>query len=374
MLGRGVLSRLHCLTQQETPTLTLYLDIDQNKMSNRNRGYMVQAEALLKDLMTRHGKIGGLEQAAASAMAEVEGITMEGRSAVVVIHPETALKEVHQARVHLPASAHWRRGAFLRPVVEAMDEYECYGVVLTDSKKARIFTVHLGEVEEHDGLFSGADGRSRALGSDQMRSQKRHDRRHEEVVTNHAKRAIDALHDLSLAKPFDRLIVAGPTKAASQLVRLLPRRLRGKLVETISMAVTAPAGEVLAGILEVQMRMERQQEEALVEGLVAELYDGGKAVAGIVPVIDAANDGRVWKLVYGKDLVLHGGECRDCGILADEAAGSCPRCGADLQAVPALVDRVSQKVLEAGGDVEMVDGDGKIRLEEEGPIAALLRY
>ena len=63
MLGRGVLSRLHCLTQLESPTLTVYLDIDQNTMSNRNGGYIVQAEALMKDLKTRYGAYEGLEEA-----------------------------------------------------------------------------------------------------------------------------------------------------------------------------------------------------------------------------------------------------------------------------------------------------------------------
>ena len=65
MLGRGVLSRLHTLTQQETFTLTLYLDIDQNKQSNRNRGYVVQAEALIKDLKARHPEDESLAAAAA---------------------------------------------------------------------------------------------------------------------------------------------------------------------------------------------------------------------------------------------------------------------------------------------------------------------
>ena len=56
MLGRGVLSSLHTLTQQKTYTLTLYLDIDQNKQSNRKRGVLVQAEALLKDLKSRSSR------------------------------------------------------------------------------------------------------------------------------------------------------------------------------------------------------------------------------------------------------------------------------------------------------------------------------
>ena len=47
MLGRGVLGTLYTLSQQRIYTLTLYLDIDQNKQSNRRRGYVVQGEALI---------------------------------------------------------------------------------------------------------------------------------------------------------------------------------------------------------------------------------------------------------------------------------------------------------------------------------------
>ena len=54
MLGRGVLSRLHTLTSEEGLTLTMYVDIDQNKQANRKRGFAVQAEALLKSLKASH--------------------------------------------------------------------------------------------------------------------------------------------------------------------------------------------------------------------------------------------------------------------------------------------------------------------------------
>ena len=48
MLDRGVLSRLFVLTAKDSFTLTLYVDIDQNKQANRRRGFKVQAEALVK--------------------------------------------------------------------------------------------------------------------------------------------------------------------------------------------------------------------------------------------------------------------------------------------------------------------------------------
>jgi hypothetical protein len=354
--------------------LTLYLDIDQNKQSNRKRGYVVQAEALLKDLRSRHGRSQRLEAAATHAIDLVRSMRPKGKAALIVVHPETELREIHQIELPFAASAHWRKGAFLRPVVEAMDEHERYGVVLSDNKRARLFTVSMGELTEHEDLFSDTSQRTRALGPDQMRSQKRRDRRHEEEIASHAKKVIDALHDLALRTPFDRLIVAGPPKATGQLVRLLPKRLRGKLVETVSMGVGASRKEVLSKILAVQKRMERELESVLVDGVLAELHDGGKAVAEFASVLDAVNQGRVWKLVYAKGLKKEGGECKDCGAYSPHSVGPCVYCGGDLTRLAHSLDRLSQSVMEMGGQVEVVDGPAADKLKPQGSIAALLRF
>jgi len=238
MLGRGVLSRLHTLTQQETFTLTLYLDIDQNIQANRKRGFVVQAEALLKDLKAKHGPDRRLAEANRRALALVRKLRPKGKSALVVVNTTAKLAELIEIGLPFAASAHWRKGAFLRPVVEAMDENELYGVVLSSTTRARLFTVNMGEITEHQDLISDTTARSKALGTDQWRSQGRREKRHDEEVAAHTKRVIDALHDLSLQQPFDRLIVAGTKKATAQLERLLPRRMQGKLVRTVTMPVT----------------------------------------------------------------------------------------------------------------------------------------
>ncbi len=374
MLDRGVLSRLYVLTEQDSFTLTMYLDIDQNRQSNRNRGHLVQAEALLKDLGTKHGKDDQLARASATALELVSAIDPKGRTVLVVVHPATELAEIHQIKLSLPVSVHWRRGTFLRPVVEAMDENERYGVVLTDKQRARLFTLYMGELTEHSDLFSDTTKRTRATGTDQWRAQKRHQRHHEREVALHAKSVVDALRDLALRSPFDRLIVAGPIQAASQVARLLPRRLHGKLIETVSMAINATAQEVHEGIEEIRERMERQQESALVDGLVAELHDGGKALAGAKGVVDAVNQGRVWKLFYAREYAAQGGECRGCGRYSEDSAGACPVCDDKLQSIPDFVNRLSQEVLELGGQVEVVAGRAAVKLQPHGSVAALLRY
>jgi hypothetical protein len=374
MLGRGVLSRLHTLTQQETFTLTLYLDIDQNKPANRKRGFVVQAEALLKDLKATHGPDRQLAVASRRALELVKKLRPKGRAAVVVVNTPTKLAEINELGLSFAASAHWRTGAFLRPIVEAMDENERYGVVLTSTTRARLFTSFMGEITEHEDLISDTTSRSKALGTDQWRSQGKREKRHDEEVALHAKKVIDALHDLALRGPFDRLIVAGTKKATAQLVRLLPRRLQGKLVRTITMPVTASSKEVLEGILKLQLTMEREQESKLIEGLEAELHDGGKAVAGFAPVLDAINQGRVWKLLYDKKLKVKGGECGECGSYSPETKGPCPYCGSKVKAVAQTLDRLSQTVFEMGGKVEVIDGPAAKRLGKHDSIAALLRY
>ena len=123
MLGRGVLSRLHTLTQEEGLTLTLYLDIDQTKPANRRRKFVVQAEALLKNLKAEIGPDRKLADSMRRALDVVRKMRPKDTSALIVVHLGTKTVEGFQLKVPLATSAHWRQGAFLRPIVEAMDEH-----------------------------------------------------------------------------------------------------------------------------------------------------------------------------------------------------------------------------------------------------------
>ena len=102
MLGRGVLSTLYTLSQQRTYTLTMYLDIDQNKQSNRRRGYVVQAEALLKGLKSQQARSDRLDTACRQALTLVRTFKPKGKAALIVIHPETKLRELVQVELPFP--------------------------------------------------------------------------------------------------------------------------------------------------------------------------------------------------------------------------------------------------------------------------------
>jgi peptide subunit release factor 1 (eRF1) len=81
----------------------------------------------------------------------------------------------------------------------------------------------------------------------------------------------------------------------------------------------------------------------------------------------------VWKLVYVRGLSVEGQECGECGGLFTMAEEKCPQCGNTLHHVKAFVDRLSHRVIEAGGSVEVVSGPAAETLRQVGDIAAILR-
>jgi peptide subunit release factor 1 (eRF1) len=153
----------------------------------------------------------------------------------------------------------------------------------------------------------------------------------------------------------------------------LPKRLQGRLVEVLPIPVTASHEEILRRTAEVQERLERVAELEVVRDLLREVRKGGKGVAGLPATLEAVNEKRVWKLVYLRGAQFEGQECSACHGLFTPAEESCPHCGNTLHPVKDFINRISHRVLDAGGSVEVVSGPAAEALTQVADIAALLR-
>jgi peptide chain release factor subunit 1 len=373
MIRHRDIEQLQELSQAPGKTLTLYLDVDQTNAANRRR----QFETHLKDLLRQLRAANPDDEELVAVIPEVEDIVKRveptGRTLVLARHRGLGVTFRKVLRIPLPSGAYWGVGAFLRPLVEALDEHERFGIVIVDQKRARLATVFLGEVEEHRDLISAVPPRPDAPTSDKLRSQPRMERRHDESVSNHVRMVASEMARILDQLEVDRLIIAGSVEVASELARQLPKRLRGKLVELLPLPVTASTEEILARTAEVQARLERAEELQVVRDLLKEVRKGGRAVAGLSATLDAVNQGRVWKLVYLHGLKLEGGSCADCQVLVPPADQRCPLCGKAVAREEHLVDRMSRAVLERGGHVEMVDGPAAEALRQVAEVAAILR-
>ncbi len=372
MIRHRDVDQLQQLSQAPGKTLTVYLDVDQTNPANRKRQFETRLKDMLRQLRGEHPD----DEQLAATSEEVEDILKRidptGKTLVLVRHRQLGVTFRKPVKVALSPGAFWGSGAFMRPLLEALDEHERFGIVLADRKRARLFTVFMGDIEEHKDLISELGPRPDSPSQDKQLSQPRMARHHDEAVTSHLKRVATEIGRVLEQLEVDRLIIGGSVAAASELARLLPKRSRGRLVEVLPIPVTATNEEILARAGEVQARLERAEELEIVRDLLKEVRKGGRAVAGLGPTLGALNEGRVWKLVYLQGLHIEGGYCESCNMLFDPADERCPLCGKALEREPRMLDRMSKAVLDQGGHVEPVDGPAAEALRQVAEVAAFL--
>ncbi|RMF87196.1 MAG: hypothetical protein D6736_13350 [Nitrospinota bacterium] len=378
MITREDLERLHAYeVKPDSPVLSLYLTVDRSQMRNARH----QMETILKQLL--RSIEGELEEREKEAFREDAGRVeaflseYEPQAPSLVIFCD-ASEDFFWARalsIPLRNLARWDTLVYLRPLLEALDEYERFGVVLTDKTRSRLFTVFLGEIREEREAFAPARVRHiKTTGTDHIWSQKRIQRQSETHALWHLKQVAGELDRLTNRYAFDRLILAGPVEATSELYRLLPKRLRSRVAGTLSLPVEATPQEVLAEALKVEQAVERSAEITLVEELLTAAAKQDRATQGVVPTLQALQEGRIWQLVYAHDLALRGAVCTHCTALLPQGEEACPYCGQQLEVVEDLVERMVARVLEQGGRVEEVHGIAAQNLQKAGGIGAFLRF
>lgn len=356
----------------ESPVLSVYLDVDQSQPASRNRHF----EAALKT------RLRGLEQQlveserdlfradAARVQRFVADYTPRARTLVLFADDSAHLLWSGEVQLSLPADARWEATPYLRPLLEALDEHQRYGIVLADKERARIFTVFLGEIEEEREAFAAWEIRhKKSSGSDHQRSDMHFQRQDDLHARWNLRHVAELMEQVARERAFDRLVLAGPVEATGELGRLLPHPLRERVIGTLRMQIDAPVGDVLRQTLEIAERAERQAENAL----VTQLFDRG--AVGLEATLAALQQGRLMILVHADGVSARGRECPRChALFADGAESGCAYCGEHLRSLDDLIGRAAARAGEVGGRVEQVRGEAADRLQDVGGIGALLRF
>ncbi len=361
-----------------SPILSLYLDVDLSRSVNRGRGILVAARAqlaALRDDLDSDPLASQLDGDVRLVESFLAGYTPAGKSLVLFCDASHDLLWHRTLPVPLPPEARYRPDAYLRPLLETLDEHERYGVVLLDRQQAGLFTVFLGEIEEHREAFAPLDVRStRTTGTDHLFSEKRFHRRADEHAHLHIKNVASLLRRQQHAIGFDRLVIAGPVEATAELQRLLPRPLLDRVVATLKLPVDTRAPDLLREVARLEEERESRRETALVEELVAAARQGHQAVLGLEASLQALRQGRLLRLVYAADGPIEGGICSGCGTLALRTEGTCDFCEAPLARVRDLIGRMARLVSDTGGRLDRVRGAAADRLRQAGGPGGFLRF
>lgn len=266
---------------------------------------------------------------------------------------------------------HWDARPHLDELRAILDDYERAAIVLFDARRARLFTVYLGQLDEHLTITDQVP-RKQKTGGWAALSQSRYAHHRENQVLEHARHTVAALVSMLRSHPFDRLFIGGPDEALSILKHQLPKPLRDRLDGTLRIELFASDSEVLKAALKAMEDQERQAEIAAIDELF-EAPPTDHAALGPDKVLDALHDERLYTLFLADTFAEIGSECPRCNRLIT-GPGPCPVCGSETEPVIDLPERVTQRAIDQGARVEIMSGAAADILSTRGGLAAWTRY
>ena len=381
-------SALESLARRRAPEgswiLSVYLNMDPQVRASRRGAHKLVLEQMLRDLeaaLEDPQAVEHFQEDAEWVRNQVSLHIPRGKSLVLFCDISEGYTYHEDLPVRLPNGAWYERRPYIRPLLDAWQEYERTGIVVVDREKARLLVASLGEVEEVEEAFQTPAVRHRATaGTDHMRSQMVFQRRAATWSHWFLKEVADSLHDMIEEHGIDRVVLAGPEEVTAELKRILPKGVLARVVARVRAPVTAKAKELMDVVTPVLRELDAAREKDLVAECITSARkaqaESPKAVLGLDAVLDAVNQGRVYQILVPTGFSASGWHCPTCDVLLDHAPAreTCPYCSGSLQEMDDVVWAACDRVLAMGGKVEEIGADGaKETLRKDGPLGAFLR-
>lgn len=363
----------------DSRVLSVYLNVDQGKAANLNRGFETALESLLRQVAdtqvrSKDGDLSNFESEKRRLMAFLREYTPKGKSLVVFSDSSRSFWWHREVQADVPTEARWSPQPWLRPLLALIEQHDALGVVLIDKHKARILLIDLSGVEELLVIDSDVPGRHQTTGTDHIWSQNHMERDHVKHIKWYARTVGDALSNVVDRLKLKRLAIGGPVEATSIFSDELPKRLSHMVLGTLSIPVDITTDRLLATLGDLQEQAETQDELRLVESLITAARKNDRAVLGLPETLTAVQEGRIHRLVVNSAFRCAGAECVQCRVLLPPGAASCRYCGGQAEPAPDLINRLSHRVLERDGRINTVSGAAAETLSAVGSIGAVLRF
>jgi peptide subunit release factor 1 (eRF1) len=263
----------------------------------------------------------------------------------------------------------------VKPLAALLDNYGGYGVVLIDKQGARLFSFHMGQLREQEGMLGETVKRTKHGGGGSTVPGRRGEgtatRTVDEVVDRNTKEAVEFAVKFFEDNHVRRVLIGGTEENVNRFQGQLPKAWQSLVMGTFHMSMTASHTEVLTRAMELGMKAEKEREARLVERLITSAAKGSGGVTGLEATIDAANNGRIQMLVIKDGFRKNAFRCKSSGLLTLNPDGLCAG-EEDVEKVYDVVDVLVNEVMRSGGEVENVMESPA--LDGAGSIGAILRY
>jgi peptide chain release factor subunit 1 len=353
--------------------VSLYLNV--NPMTNVKDNYAIHVKSMLKQKADKMDK--AVLKKVSADFEKIESYILTNKKifkkglAVLSSQEKKFWKEFHLAvpfknEVIIDNTPH------IKPLLDILDNYQRCAILLVDRETARLFLVHLGEIEEYSEVHSqDVPGRHKKGGWFAL-SGKSYERHIDYHVGLHLKDVLKQLDPFLSGEYVGRVIIGGSEEAVTKVKTMLPIATAEKVIGTFQAEMFANSKEVLKKAEPLLRAYEIKKETEDIEELLTKAMKNENAVLGIENVLNALQEGRIMKLILLKDYKQSGIACKQCGYPTVQNISSCPYCKGDMQDEKYLVDLIAQKAVEQGAFVEVASENKK--LQAAGSIGAFLRF
>jgi len=265
---------------------------------------------------------------------------------------------------------------YVKPLVDVLDNYGHYGVALVDRQGARLFSFHLGQLQEQEGTLGESVRRTKKGGGSQTPGRRGGTagltRYSEEVAERNLKDSARFAARFFKDNQVRRILIGGTEESAAYFLGQLPKSWQSLVMGTFPIEMTAGHTQVLEKALEVAQHSEEEIKTRLVNTVITAAAKGREGVIGLDETLGAVHAGQVQTLLISEGFREHGFRCLGCGFVTAHAPQKCPFCHNEFEQIEDAVELAIRKVLEDGGEVEVLYKNPD--LEKAGKIGGLLRY
>jgi peptide chain release factor subunit 1 len=373
MLSREELREIAKMRGEGAFFVSVYLNV--NPATNVKDNYVIHVKNMLKQISENMGK--DVLKRINSDVEKIESYIISNKrifkKGLVILSSQELdfWKEFHVA-VPLKNEIIVDNTPYINPLLDVLDNYQRYAILLVGKESARLFLVHLGEIEEYAEISSSDIPGKHKKGGWFSLSEKSYERHTNYHVALHLKDVLKQLESFLSGEYVGRMLIGGSEEAVTKVKTMLPQSISARIAGTFQAEMFANSKEILEKVEPVLRSFEEKEEVETINALLTKVMKNENAVIGIENVLNALQEGRIMKLIILKNYKTAGLSCINCGNPAIQEFISCPYCKGTMQQVTNIADLVAQKAVEQGAIVEVVSGNKK--LEESGSIGAFLRF
>jgi peptide subunit release factor 1 (eRF1) len=264
---------------------------------------------------------------------------------------------------------------YVKPLAALLDHFGHYGVAIVDKQGLRAFHFHLGELTEQEGTMGESVRHTKSGGGSQAGGRRGgaagQTRYTEELVERNLRDSADFAAQFFDLNNVRRILIGGSEPIIQRFIELLPKRFQSLVQGTFAIDMTAGYNQVLEKAMHVTEEVKEREEEELISNVLSSAAKE-RGAKGLGATLQAVYAGNVQMLVIEDGYSAPGFQCTNCGFISAEKSEKCPFCGSPFARIEDAVEMAVHKVLQDGGEVEIVTPSND--LTTAGSIAAASRY